>query len=135
MHAVDKVRAFSAGAVDYLTKPFRHEELLARVGAHLSLLRARRALQEQNARLRAEIEAHQRSKVTIECLVDEIHSRANFREIVGEAPALAHVLEQVELVAPTKSTVLILGEPGRGRSSSRAPFTIAAPAVTGRSSR
>jgi transcriptional regulator with GAF, ATPase, and Fis domain len=109
------VRAFSAGAVDYLTKPFRHEELLARVGAHLSLLRARRALQEQNARLRAEIEAHQRSKVTIECLVDEIHSRANFREIVGEAPALAHVLEQVELVAPTKSTVLILGETGTGK--------------------
>jgi DNA-binding NtrC family response regulator len=112
---VDKVRAFSAGAVDYLTKPFRPEELLARVGTHLSLLETRRALQEQNARLREEIEAHQRTKVTIECLVDEIQSRANFRDIVGESAAFRQVLEQVDLVAPTGSTVLILGETGTGK--------------------
>jgi DNA-binding NtrC family response regulator len=32
---VDKVRGFEAGGVDYLTKPLQHEEVLARVGAHL----------------------------------------------------------------------------------------------------
>jgi transcriptional regulator with GAF, ATPase, and Fis domain len=111
----DKVRAFSAGAVDYVTKPFQPQELLARVGTHLSLLQARRALQEQNARLRDEIEAHHHSKATIECLVDEIQSNHNFCEIIGESPALTQLLGEVELVAPTNSTVLILGETGTGK--------------------
>jgi len=111
----DKVRAFSAGAVDYITKPFQPQELLARVGTHLSLLQARRALQEQNARLRDEIEAHHRSKATIECLVDEIHSSHNFADIVGESPTLIQLLGEVKLVAATDSTVLILGETGTGK--------------------
>ena len=111
----DKVRAFSAGAVDYVTKPFQPQELLARVGTHLSLLQARRALQEQNARLRDEIEAHHRSKATIECLIDEIQSNHNFCEIIGESPVLTRLLSEVELVAPTNSTVLILGETGTGK--------------------
>ncbi|HSD99461.1 MAG TPA: response regulator [Burkholderiales bacterium] len=34
---IDKVRAFSAGGVDFVTKPFRSEELLARVNTHLAL--------------------------------------------------------------------------------------------------
>ena len=111
----DKVRAFSAGAVDYVTKPFRSEELLARVGTHLALRQARRALEEQNARLREEIEAHHRSKATIQCLVEEIVSGPESREIQGESPAIAHLLEQIELVAATDSTVLILGETGTGK--------------------
>lgn len=41
---VDKVRGFQVGGVDYLTKPFQPEELLARVGVHLSLRVARRQL-------------------------------------------------------------------------------------------
>ena len=112
---LDKVRAFSVGAVDYLTKPFRSEELLARVGTHLDLRRARRVLEEQNARLREEIEAHRRSKATIECLVDEIRSGHSSGEIVGESPALKRLLDQLDLVAPTDSTVLILGETGTGK--------------------
>src|SRR5262245_36804357 len=36
----DKVRAFSVGAVDYVTKPFESDELLARVGVHVALRRA-----------------------------------------------------------------------------------------------
>jgi formate hydrogenlyase transcriptional activator len=111
----DKVRAFSAGAVDYVTKPFHPQELMARVGTHLSLLNARQALEEQNKRLRDEIEAHHRSKATIECLVDEIRSSHNFVEIVGESPALKRLLGEVELVAATDSTVLILGETGTGK--------------------
>ena len=47
----EKVRAFRAGAVDYVTKPFETEELLARVGTHIAL--------------RREIEAHGKSKATI----------------------------------------------------------------------
>ena len=111
----DKVRAFSAGAVDFVTKPFRSEELLARVGTHLALRQARRSLEEQNTRLREEIEAHNRAKGTIECLVEEIRSNHDFGEILGDAPALIRLLDQVGLVAATDSNVLIQGETGTGK--------------------
>jgi formate hydrogenlyase transcriptional activator len=48
-------------------------------------------------------------------LEDEIRSEMNFEEIVGESPALRAVLQQVETVAPTDSTVLIQGETGTGK--------------------
>lgn len=51
----DKVRAFAAGGVDYITKPFDAEEALARVATHVALRRARRQLQQQNEQLRQEI--------------------------------------------------------------------------------
>ena len=59
MTAVDdpaqKVRALSAGAVDYISKPVHPPEVLARVRTHLDLRATRRALQQQNERLEAEI--------------------------------------------------------------------------------
>ncbi|CUQ65145.1 Formate hydrogenlyase transcriptional activator (fragment) [Candidatus Nitrospira inopinata] len=48
-------------------------------------------------------------------LEDEIRLDYNFEKIVGESPALKRVLKQVEIVAPTDSTVLILGETGTGK--------------------
>jgi signal transduction histidine kinase len=45
----DKVRAFAAGGVDYLTKPIEHEEALARVRTHLALRRLQRELQAEVA--------------------------------------------------------------------------------------
>jgi formate hydrogenlyase transcriptional activator len=48
-------------------------------------------------------------------LQEEIHSEYNFDEIVGESRALQTVLQQVETVAPTGATVLILGETGTGK--------------------
>jgi DNA-binding NtrC family response regulator len=95
----EKVRAFEAGAVDYVTKPFEPAELLARVGVHLAL--------------RREIEAHHRSKATICALVDE--QRLDDRTLLGDSPALRRVRELVAQVAPTDSTVLIQGETGTGK--------------------
>ena len=49
----DKVRAFEAGGVDYVTKPFQVEEVLARAKAHVALRRAQAGLADSFARLRA----------------------------------------------------------------------------------
>lgn len=48
-------------------------------------------------------------------LQDEIRSEQHFEEIVGRSAALRRVLQEVETVAPTDSTVLILGETGSGK--------------------
>jgi len=48
-------------------------------------------------------------------LQEEIHAEHNFAEMVGSSPALLEVLRQVEMVAPTDSTVLITGETGTGK--------------------
>ena len=48
-------------------------------------------------------------------LEDELRSELNFEEIVGKSGALRRVLTLIETVAPTDSTVLILGETGTGK--------------------
>jgi formate hydrogenlyase transcriptional activator len=49
------------------------------------------------------------------CAEDEMSSRAGFEGIVGQSSALREVLQQVEMVAGTDSTVLLLGETGTGK--------------------
>jgi diguanylate cyclase (GGDEF)-like protein/PAS domain S-box-containing protein len=48
----DKVKAFQAGAVDYITKPFQREEVLARVQTHVALHRSRQKLMQAESALR-----------------------------------------------------------------------------------
>jgi formate hydrogenlyase transcriptional activator len=57
-------------------------------------------------------EALRREKLSLE---SEVHSRQNFAELIGESPVLKQVLAQVETVAPSDATVLILGETGTGK--------------------
>ncbi|MBD2448235.1 response regulator [Nostoc sp. FACHB-152] len=52
---VDKVKGLSLGAVDYITKPLQHEEVLARIELHLKLRNLTKTLQEQNQLLEQEI--------------------------------------------------------------------------------
>lgn len=49
---IDKVKAFSTGCVDYITKPFKSQEVLARVRTHLTLRRLQRSLEKKNEQLR-----------------------------------------------------------------------------------
>ena len=48
-------------------------------------------------------------------LEDELRTETNFNDIIGNSRALKRVLKQIETVAPTDSTVLILGETGTGK--------------------
>ena len=74
------------------------------------------ALAVENMRSYEEI-ADLRAKLEQEnvYLQEEIRTEHNFEEIVGNSPALLAVLEKVEQVAPTDSTVLICGETGTGK--------------------
>jgi serine phosphatase RsbU (regulator of sigma subunit) len=51
----DKVRAFTVGGVDYVTKPFQVEEVLARVETHLALRRLQKRLQHANRKMEREL--------------------------------------------------------------------------------
>jgi len=54
---VEKVKAFSVGGVDYITKPFQVEELRSRIATHLQLSSLRRELEEHNAHLESRVAA------------------------------------------------------------------------------
>ncbi len=62
----DKVRAFTVGGVDYITKPFKFEEVLARVQTHLSLRQLYKQLQEANAVLEQRSQDLARSNAELE---------------------------------------------------------------------
>lgn len=90
----DAVSAIKAGAVDYVMKPVRPEQLQFAVDQALELTHLRR----ENAALRGEI-----SELKVK------------RQILGDSPALREVLETVTTVAPTRATVLIEGASGTGK--------------------
>ncbi|WP_088889620.1 hybrid sensor histidine kinase/response regulator [Leptolyngbya ohadii] len=59
---LDKVKAFSVGGVDYITKPFQVAEVLARIETHLTLRRLQQQLQAQNVQLQQEVRERQRAE-------------------------------------------------------------------------
>jgi len=65
---LDKVEAFAAGGLDYVTKPFHAEEVLARVETHLRLRRLRLDIEEKNRRL----EDNYRRLLELETLRDNL---------------------------------------------------------------
>lgn len=50
----DKIKGFEVGAVDFISKPFDHAELLARIQTHLELKKSRDLIEEMNKSLRAQ---------------------------------------------------------------------------------
>lgn len=55
----DKVKAFEIGGVDYITKPFQVEEVLARVETHLAMRSLQKSLEEKNEELAKTVESLQ----------------------------------------------------------------------------
>jgi DNA-binding NtrC family response regulator len=90
------VRAMKAGAIEFLTKPFRDEELLSAINQAV----------ERDSRI------EQRKN---DLSQDRLRRQIKFAKIVGQSAALRQVLQEVELVAPSDATVLILGETGTGK--------------------
>jgi two-component system, cell cycle response regulator len=66
---IDKVKAFQVGGVDYITKPFQIEEVLARVENQLTLHHMQQQLCKQNARLQLEIIERQRAEEEVRFLL------------------------------------------------------------------
>jgi DNA-binding NtrC family response regulator len=90
------VRAMKAGAIEFLTKPFRDEDLLNAVEQAINRGRQIEELKNNPGK-------------------EAPYSKDNFSEFVGQSAALRRVLKEVETVAPTDSTVLICGETGTGK--------------------
>jgi len=82
----------------------------------LRLIGGQVAIAIENALAYEEI-SELRDKLTQEkiYLEDQIRSEMGFEQIIGSSPALRHVLQLVETVAPSDSTVLLLGETGTGK--------------------
>ena len=91
--------------------PFQEDELtfLAQIANQLALALANALVYEQTTELKDKLA---QEKLYLE---DEIRGHINFEEIIGDSPALLHILQEVDTVAPTDSTVLILGETGTGK--------------------
>src|SRR6201998_4787222 len=84
-------------------------DLLSQIGTQTSLV-LENAL--AYGRLRASRADLEEQKLYLE---SEIESEYNFEDIVGKSAALRKVLDQVAIVAPTSSTVLLHGETGTGK--------------------
>ncbi len=78
----NKIQAFSLGGVDYITKPFQHEEVLARVNAHLTIRKQQQQIQEQNFALETQNEAVLQLNTRLE---QEIYERRQAEEALEKA--------------------------------------------------
>lgn len=77
----DKVKAFDAGGVDYVTKPFYAAEVLARVETHLTLRRLQQQLQQQNRLLKQEIHDRIVAETALQVANIELQRMANIDDL------------------------------------------------------
>ena len=91
----DMVEGFSAGGVDYLTKPVHVEEMIARVSTHLALRTMHKQLVVQNRQLLAEVSVRQQAEAALSRARDQLEGRVALRT-AELARANQSLLAQVE---------------------------------------
>jgi len=99
----EKVRAFNAGAVDYITKPIQHAEALARINTHLTLCQLRRELEKELALKQKfmRIAAHDLRNPLCLILMSGAQARRK-----GAPPAIADQLENIDFSARQMQSII-----------------------------
>ena len=82
---MDKVKAFSLGGVDYITKPFQVQEVLVRIENQLSIRRLSQQLSEENLRLQQEIKVRQQVEEALrESAIKLLHQNLVLMELARD---------------------------------------------------
>jgi PAS domain S-box-containing protein len=106
----DKVRGFEAGGVDFITKPFQSEEVLARVETHLALRRLQERLEEQNTQLQMEIAERRKAEACLRKEEEALSRReAYFRSLIENASDMIAILNAdgiIRISGPSTKNVL-----------------------------
>ena len=100
---VDKVRGLSLGAVDYVTKPFEHEEVLVRIRTHLTIAKQRQTIESQNIDLQAEITERKRAE---EALTIFLHAVSH--DLRNPVTGLMMVLDNLAKTASSPESNILL---------------------------
>jgi len=90
----EAVEAMKLGAYDYITKPFKNDEIRLVIKNALE----RTQLQEENRKLKK-----------------ELGERFSFKQLIGNSPAMKDMIALLERAAPSQVSVLICGESGTGK--------------------
>ncbi|NJM63517.1 MAG: response regulator [Oscillatoriales cyanobacterium RU_3_3] len=93
----DKVNAFAVGAVDYISKPFQFEEVLARIESHLTLRKLQKQLKEQNVLLQEEISSRLAVENTLQEKNQVLQQEISNRRAVEKALQEQNLLLQQEI--------------------------------------
>lgn len=99
---VDKVRGLSLGAVDYVTKPFEHEEVLVRIRTHLTIAKQRQTIEAQNLDLQTEISDRKRAE---EVLTIFLHAVSH--DLRNPVTGLIMVLDNLAQTANSEGNILL----------------------------
>ncbi len=111
-HALLDERAHEEALIHGACTPFE-KEYVCKDGSRIRVLETRAVLSLAPFRWTAFVQDVKPRKE--ESVQDDLPVSAPFERIVGRGVALQRVLQQVEIVAPTEATVLILGETGTGK--------------------
>lgn len=103
-----KVKGLSLGAVDYITKPFQKEEVLARIKVHLDLRNLTKALANKNQLLQEKIEEKTALEKTLQELNQELENRVEKR--TSELKQALQNLQQTQLQLIQSEKMSTLGQ-------------------------